>query len=320
MFSPDWINTADADFTSSSVSNQTVGSSGYDVSGFQIARNADHLEYRETRAAFHATQTEDGEWSLLRLGGIPDNTYQPEHLPNVDLQELKNFAAAHKWRFLLKLETLATDVDPDVRPSALMYFGKALQKNDSRTVLFVDEHVTDVSAGAKKLAECAGLPHDLVVALEKAGELHDLGKNEPIWQKVAGNLRPDGTFVKVKPVAKPIKVMHGRDLGGFRHELASLRYAEKKIEDQNISPELRDLVLHLIAAHHGHARPCFEKQAYDRNYLRDSARVALDTPQRFAKLQQKYGAWGLAYLESILRAADGIASNDSAAEEQPANA
>jgi CRISPR-associated endonuclease/helicase Cas3 len=236
------------------------------------------------------------------------------------LQELKNFAAAHNWRFLLKLEALATDVDPDVRPSALMYFGKALQKNDSRTVLFVDEHVADVGAGAKKLAECAGLPQELVIALEKAGEFHDLGKNERIWQKVAGNLKPDGTFVKVKPVAKPIKLMHGQDLCGFRHELASLRYAEKEIEVQNISPELRDLVLHLIAAHHGHARPCFEKKAYDRNYLIDSARIALDTAQRFAKMQQKHGAWGLAYLESILRAADGIACDSSAAEEQPTNA
>jgi len=35
---------------------------------------------------------------------------------------------------------------------------------------------------------------------------------------------------------------------------------------------------------------------------------ALETPRRFARLQRKYGRWGLAYLESLLRAADWAAS------------
>jgi CRISPR-associated endonuclease/helicase Cas3 len=63
-----------------------------------------------------------------------------------------------------------------------------------------------------------------------------------------------------------------------------------------------------VASHHGCARPCFESNAYDRNYLKESARIALESVQRFAQLQERYGAWGLAYLESILRAADAIVS------------
>jgi len=35
---------------------------------------------------------------------------------------------------------------------------------------------------------------------------------------------------------------------------------------------------------------------------------AVETPCRFARLQRKYGRWGLAYLESLLRAADWAAS------------
>jgi CRISPR-associated endonuclease/helicase Cas3 len=36
--------------------------------------------------------------------------------------------------------------------------------------------------------------------------------------------------------------------------------------------------------------------------------ITAEVPQRFARLQRKYGRWGLAYLESLLRAADYAAS------------
>ena len=35
-----------------------------------------------------------------------------------------------------------------------------------------------------------------------------------------------------------------------------------------------------------------------------------DVPRRFARLQRRYGRWGLAYLESLLRAADWAASGN----------
>jgi CRISPR-associated endonuclease/helicase Cas3 len=36
--------------------------------------------------------------------------------------------------------------------------------------------------------------------------------------------------------------------------------------------------------------------------------IAREAPGRFARLQRKYGRWGLAYLESLVRAADALAS------------
>jgi CRISPR-associated endonuclease/helicase Cas3 len=73
---------------------------------------------------------------------------------------------------------------------------------------------------------------------------------------------------------------------------------------------MQDLVLHLIAAHHGRARPHFsEDEVFDRECPEaDAAEMSREVPRRFARLQRKYGRWGLAYLESLLRAADYAAS------------
>ena len=113
-----------------------------------------------------------------------------------------------------------------------------------------------------------------------------------------------------RAVAKSIKPMRGRDLNGFRHELASLRHIEAHFEEQHVPPELRELVLHLVAAHHGHSRPCFSERAYDRNHLAKSETLALAAARRFASLQNQFGPWGLAYLEAILKSADGLASGN----------
>jgi len=70
------------------------------------------------------------------------------------------------------------------------------------------------------------------------------------------------------------------------------------------------LVLHLIAVHHGRGRPHFpSEEAYDPEATDEmNSTVAGQVPQRFARLQRQYGRWGLAYLESLLRAADWYAS------------
>jgi CRISPR-associated endonuclease/helicase Cas3 len=93
---------------------------------------------------------------------------------------------------------------------------------------------------------------------------------------------------------------------------------EQERECQQLGPGMRDLVLHLIAAHHGRARPHFPvdptsdppiDETFDpESDSRMAAAVAIETPRRFARLQRQYGRWGLAYLESLLRAADYAAS------------
>jgi CRISPR-associated endonuclease/helicase Cas3 len=98
----------------------------------------------------------------------------------------------------------------------------------------------------------------------------------------------------------------------YRHEFGSLADARANVEFQRLAPEMRDLVLHLVAAHHGRARPHFPmEEVFDPEPGRTQAdvdRLACEVPRRFARLQRKYGRWGLAYLESLLRAADWAAS------------
>ena len=111
-------------------------------------------------------------------------------------------------------------------------------------------------------------------------------------------------------------------LGNYRHELGSLIDAEKEMEFAALSPEAKDLTLHLIAAHHGRARPHFpQKEVFDPdpdNPLSHAKKIADEVPLRFERLQRRYGRWGLAYLESLLRAADYAASAGLTAKKETA--
>lgn len=158
----------------------------------------------------------------------------------------------------------------------------------------LEDHLRDVAAAARDLAKRCGLEAGVVDALAIAAQFHDDGKRAEIWQSAAGN----------SDLSKPLAKSHGhtnwRRLAGFRHELASIL----ALRGSDLPPAARDLVLHLIAAHHAWARPHFAVQTYDRREMRASERQATEQARRFGALQQIYGPWGLAYLEAILRAAD----------------
>ena len=92
----------------------------------------------------------------------------------------------------------------------------------------------------------------------------------------------------------------------YRHELGSVADVSTISAFTALDSDAQDVTLHLIAAHHGRARPHFsENEAFDpERPLSDADTLTLETPRRFARLQRCFGRWGLAYLESILRAAD----------------
>jgi CRISPR-associated endonuclease/helicase Cas3 len=93
---------------------------------------------------------------------------------------------------------------------------------------------------------------------------------------------------------------------GFRHEMLSTQILEFKAKDLINELVDRDLLLHLIAAHHGHARP-FAPVVID-DATDPSHRLDSGVAERFWTLTREHGWWGLAWLESILRLADQQAS------------
>src|SRR6185312_1748177 len=98
-----------------------------------------------------------------------------------------------------------------------------------------------------------------------------------------------------------------RILDGYRHELGSLPYAESHARLHSLDDPLRELCLHLIAAHHGNARPLLRINGAEEPPTR-LVRRAQEIALRFARLEKQWGPWGLAWWEALLRAADQQAS------------
>lgn len=169
--------------------------------------------------------------------------------------------------------------------------------------ILLTKHLGDARTKATELCKRLALPaHVRDTVIEAAGQ-HDLGKDRPWWQRAVGRV--------VQPaVAKSGRSRFDHKINrGYRHELGSVAdLHDGKVTLPNTVD--RELCLHLVAAHHGHARPGFRVEAAG-PFLTDAARRALtETPSRFVKLQAKYGWWALAWLEALVKAADVLASCD----------
>lgn len=168
-----------------------------------------------------------------------------------------------------------------------------------REKLRLDVHLERTEMWAARLALRLALPEPEQKALARGARAHDLGKQRRVWQRSIKNFADP-------PLAKG--PMQPSELGHYRHELGSLHDGDFS----GLSEEAKDLALHAVAAHHGRARPHFPAvESYDPE-LNDDVVAALvrEVPLRFDRLQHRYGRWGLAWLESILRAADVLGSED----------
>jgi len=185
----------------------------------------------------------------------------------------------------------------------------------------LDAHTVAVTANAVAIAAkffpavpatSDGEP-DLRRCIALAARFHDLGKNRDQWQRNIGNLDYDPAKSETI-LAKSAPGMRPRNLAEhYRHEFGSLNDASRDAEFTALNDIERDIVLHIVAAHHGRARPYFPaEEIVDYATIDDApdanTALATETPRRFARLQKRFGRWGLAWLESILRAADYAAS------------
>lgn len=247
----------------------------------------------------------------------PDNDVNDEELNPVETEEEKEGANGHSagrfWRWYL-------------RPNSADDDGSKI----ARFAIPLQQHTDDVLQRANAIgSKLLGDYPQIAEALNVAAFLHDFGKRRVLWQRGIGNPVPTRWYAKSGLDPETNQIWRVREQSHYRHEFGSImdllslgdkpteELAEVQKQYRKLSPEMQDLVLHLVAAHHGRARPRFKEiEAFDPDYgLGDCDTVAAEIPQRFARLQRRYGRWGLAWLESLLRAADIAASRQASLSE-----
>lgn len=253
----------------------------------------------------------------LDVGIVPPNCPE-EELSNyvymsTDEEDIDNPSADRPPGFAERIAILIPDNPDDEAPKRLILYQhrKAIAEDSPADAKFrqtLAEHHARIKADMENMAQRLALPLDLQSALAIAAKLHDCGKEAAVWQEYAQNANPDGSLKCGEALAKSENYGHPQTLGGYRHEWGSAEKA-KDCEEVENHPE-RDLILHLISAHHGHCRPSFPHEAYDKERMtdRDASISNTEATRQYAKLQQRFGRWGLAWLETLVKCADAKAS------------
>lgn len=204
---------------------------------------------------------------------------------------------------------------------------------DDRSVLTakvtLERHSLGVRQWAEQFGQACGLSESLRSDVSLAAWLHDIGKADPRFQvylcggdEVAAALETDllakSDFnSRNRAALRRARARAGYPEGG-RHEFQSLALIDacSALLSGASDP---DLVQHLVASHHGYGRP-FPPVVEDPNPVEvrvthggiesrarsDYRLYQLDrgVPGRFWRLVRRYGWWGLAFLEAVLRLAD----------------
>lgn len=166
------------------------------------------------------------------------------------------------------------------------------------------EHQVEAKAEMQRLTQRLGLPPELADTLIHGIVIHDAGKARKVWQDGVG------APIDKRPLAKSDR--RGPGVRGYRHEFGSLRDALYKKEVATalagLSDEHRDLALHLIASHHGRARPSILAEDEEEIFPAVLEQDALEAAIRYVRLQRRWGPWGLAWLEALFRSVDAAVS------------
>ena len=129
----------------------------------------------------------------------------------------------------------------------------------SRRACLLQPYLDEVKDWASKIVRGLRLPKDIAKAVILAAWFHDLGKNRERWQYSLGNDRyPNEVYAKSGRLLNGIVLRPREFLKDYRHEFGSiLDLLDEKhphhAEFMKLNRDMQELVLHLIAAHHGRA-------------------------------------------------------------------
>lgn len=262
--------------------------------------------------------------------------------------EAKRVPIADLRRVLQPEETLEDGVELTTDGDDSFCAGRAVK---------LSEHSADVETFARDYARRCGLGAPLAEHIALAAWLHDIGKADRRFQLMLRGGSEIQFFKDEAPWAKSAmppgareqrriaKLRSGYPGGGYLHAVQSVAMLQAQPDDlrrclQKVGaakePDL-DLVLHLVASHHGECRPFapalidespvevsldgHESEKFGRiDFAATTSRNdlhRLDSPlaDRFWGLVAKYGWQELCWLEAILRLADHRASEEEQSKE-----
>ena len=277
-----------------------------------------------------------GDLVARALGGLDEELDEAERNEAVDqlLQAVRDAEPPARWEasewneFTLSLEPRIVTARQEVsrlrahKPSPEERVAEFDEISLGATVQ-LDPHGEAVGRRAGVVAERVGVPADLRDVVAFAGHLHDIGKADPRFQRW---LDPEGDATE--PLAKSSAPRHRweamREQAGWprggRHEDLSARLVQAWLDGRPDwgNATLRELLIHLVISHHGKGRPLVPPPVTDGTHGKVSGVVsgtpveaAADLtvvdwgqPARFRRLNDHFGPWGLALLESIVIRSD----------------
>lgn len=252
---------------------------------------------------------------ILQLKRADRRTLRVERIPSVEADQPEHYLVSSRTRVLFDGSEITTEDD---------------RSSFTGVEVPLSEHLRGVRHVAGAFAERLGLSAPLRRDVELAALWHDVGKADPRFQRLLHGGSEYRALVQAEPIAKsalPVGDWRARRRAqerscypsGARHELTSVALMEAAREDLAGRATDWELVLHLVGGHHGRCRPFApwtpDPEPVDVNWTHEGVQVSapsahvlarLDSgvAERFWKLVRRYGWWGLAWLEAILRLGD----------------
>ncbi len=188
----------------------------------------------------------------------------------------------------------------------------------------LERHCRGVAETARYFAERIGLHPSLSTVIEQAALFHDLGKADPRFQALlqGGSRKHERLLAKsamnaVDRRARQTAQKLAEYPQGQRHECYSVALLRQYPQ---LLAELHDpeLAQYLAGSHHGHGRPYmpaieddgteidFAFSGQNLQLIGEHGLQKLDSGwvELFWRMVRRYGYWGLAFLETVVRLAD----------------